>query len=335
VKFRGANTDHAADQKKLTRLIREWHNLCKRELCGEQSLLSMLPHNSLPILLEATERAIVAAGGYHGWEKLSSDEKITRNLATCADICRRIGEEEFMQLSDQEKSAIDWFVWVGCCMHKELNTVKGGAARFPGFWARNNLPGPVKLMNRDNDAAAALGGEARERAEHISQGGAIKLTSLAGDAFNNRDDKRGHQDTYKYFMEDSVGCLVKFPDTSNTRFQSHCEAASVLLLYQELFIEFLHLIKHKKDSHALNHMEANVLKGLEDLSTIHELCVLSLFSQVVSHPYMHCVHRDVNALTLGPLHRAIAEFMKKIIANPELLLSPQATYETGSFDGKP
>jgi len=216
----------------------------------------------------------------------------------------------------------------------ELNIVIYAYIAMSPFWEENSHPGPVKLMNKNNTAPSAIGnGETKDHAEHISKGGAVKLTSLAGPLFHDKDDKKGHQDSYKFFMEESS---VKFPDTGNTRFQSYCDAAGVLLVYQKLFIKFLCLVKYKKGSETLNNMEANVLKGLKDLPTIQELVILTLFSQIISNPYMCQIQtkKDLNALTLSPLHHAIAVFMEKIIADPEIVFSPNATYEMASFDGK-
>ena len=38
-------------------------------------------------------------------------------------------------------------------------------------------------------------------------------------------------------------------------------------------------------------------------------------------------------LDLGPLHKRVHNHIKKFIADPSLLLGPDASYEAGSFDG--
>ncbi|KAF8574953.1 hypothetical protein K439DRAFT_1623944 [Ramaria rubella] len=309
IKLKGVNTDHAADQKQLAQLLREWKTQCEREIRGEQSLLALAPESLLPLLFEATERAITAAGGPQGWDALPQMEKEEQNAQTYQDICLELGNEAFAKLTDTEKEVIDWFVWCGCCMHKELNMVKGGA-------------GPACVCATD-----------------VSQGGAVKATSLAGTVFHHKDDKKGQQDSLKFFFEDMVGYTISFPDMSNTHYQSHCEAASKLLVHQELYIQFLEIVKDKKDTRALNHIEQNVYTALKDLPTIHELCALALFSQSISHPYMWNVRgpgqENTNVLDMGPLHQAIHTFMLKIIKEPDILLSAGATYTTASFDGKP
>lgn len=202
------------------------------------------------------------------------------------------------------------------------------------------LPGLLKLMNHDNAAAFSIGGESvKDQASSASQGSAVKLTSLSGSIFNHKDDKKGQQDTYNNFFEERLGKHTRFPDTSNTRYQSHCEAATTLLLYRDLFLEFMELVRSKKESQTFNHMESNVYQGLQDLSTLEELCVLSLFSLAVSHPYMRRIrgenHQNTNALDLGPLHHEILAFMHQVIEDPSLILGEQATYQTATFDKKP
>jgi hypothetical protein len=140
-------------------------------------------------------------------------------------------------------------------MHKELNSVKGGNVKMMAWWGENKIAGPVKLMNRDNAAAATAGGSAGMRATEVSQGGAVKLTSLAGSLFNHKDDKKGQHDTYQFYMEMMFGYIISFPDTSNTQYQTHCLTTMELIVKPEVYIQLLHLIKDKKDSHTLNNME--------------------------------------------------------------------------------
>jgi hypothetical protein len=164
-------------------------------------------------------------------------------------------------------------------MHKELNAVKGGNTAMMAFWAQNGLQPPIKLYNCDNEAVA-LGGTsaAQKRAQDVSQAGAMKMTSLAGAIFKHKDDKKGQHDTFCAFFLEHLGYPILFPDTSNT----HCEAASVLLVYHPLFLQFLELIRDKKDSGLFNHMEKNVYVALQDGPTITELCSRPLFSNYQS-----------------------------------------------------
>src|SRR6266487_3155619 len=87
--------------------------------------------------------------------------------------------------------------------------------------------------------------------------GGIKATKLAGDILNNTNDKKGHHDTFRSWWKTNVGEDLTFPDTSNTRFQSHCEAAAVLLQHLPHFVEFLDFIKEKKANNRFSNMEQN------------------------------------------------------------------------------
>ena len=80
--------------------------------------------------------------------------------------------------------------------------------------------------------------------------------------------------------------MVTFLDTSNTCYQSRCDAATILVLYQPLFIEFLELVWDKKESGKLTNIELNMYRALQDTSTVTELCILILYAQSISHPYM-------------------------------------------------
>jgi len=91
-------------------------------------------------------------------------------------------------------------------MHKELNSCKGGNSSMMAWWAEAGLEGPVKLMNRDNTAAAAEGSlAAQKRAIDVSGAGGVKATSLAGAIFNHKDDKKGQQDTLQAFLTVKTG----------------------------------------------------------------------------------------------------------------------------------
>jgi hypothetical protein len=156
------------------------------------------------------------------------------------------------------------------------------------WWVENGLPGPLKMYNRDNAAAATLGAgtEAATRAEDRTIGGAIKVSGLAGAIFRHKDRKRGQQDTLRYFWDHETGLNIYFPDTSNTRFQSHAAACEIIVLHMELLLQFLIYVRENKGSHLLNHMELNVERGISCWSTRYEFVVIALLNQNVDVPYM-------------------------------------------------
>ncbi len=336
----GMHTDHAEDQKKLFRLLQTWKQRCEREKRGEKTILKSTPHELLDILFKVSQDAIIDAGGIETWEGLSQDQrKICHDEAFCR-FAFELGEAEFAILDDSQKKDIDLLIWAGCCMHKEMNAFKGGCTHMSRWWEENGISGPIKMYNRDNAAAADLGAgtTAAKRAEEHTQGGAIKVSSLAGAVFRHKDRKRGQQDTLQYFWDLEMGFTLCFPDTSNTRFQSHAEACAIIITYLDLILQFLTYVEQNKASRTLNHMERNVKHGCEDNPTQHEFAVITIYYQAIGVPYMREIRgplrSETNVLKLGPLHERVKSHLRKIIADPDLLLGPDMSYETGSLDGK-
>jgi hypothetical protein len=84
----------------------------------------------------------------------------------------------------------------------------------------------------ENDVETAAQTQAFEKTSH----GVIKASQLAGAIFNNKFDKKGHHDTFRWWWAAHVEMEFTFLDISNNQFQSYCEAAAVLLLYLHHFI---------------------------------------------------------------------------------------------------
>ncbi|KIJ27461.1 hypothetical protein M422DRAFT_191005, partial [Sphaerobolus stellatus SS14] len=223
----------------------------------------------------------------------------------------------------------------GCCMHKELNTAKGGAVAMAKFWQENNLVGPLMLPNKGGVAAIAGGIEPASP----SQGGGIKVAGIAGAIFAHRDDKKGEQDAINVAFEAKFGYPLAFPKTNSTHYQSYCDAGADLILHLTFYQNYIELMKDRKDSRTLNNMEKNLQMALQDIPTLHELYVLALFSAVISWPYMLIVHgegqEDQNILDMGPIHAKFAAYMQSIIADPMIILTPGADFRVSSLDGQP
>jgi hypothetical protein len=251
-----------------------------------------------------------------------------------------LGEDWFNALTPVEQRYASLFIWGGCCMHKEMNSVKGGNAQMIAWWLENNLEGPMKLYNRDNSAAAAISGDAaRERASEVSQAGGVKLTSLAGAVFANKDKKKGQQDTLQVSLQSTIGYMVCFPGTSSIHYGSHANAAVELVVHLKFYCQFLELVQDLKEKRNFTNIEQNIYLGLYDIPTLTELCVLILYAQAITHPYM-CQVRGLNAaetnlLDMGPTHdKFVVAHCRDIIANPDLLLSLDASYSSRFMDGK-
>ncbi|KAI0054449.1 hypothetical protein BV25DRAFT_1888666 [Artomyces pyxidatus] len=343
-KWSGLNTDHAADQQKLYRLACLWKAECMEVELGQVSLIERPTDELIGILLETNRKKISDAGGPDAWKALSPEEKTVCEVAIMRQLAVRLGKEAYGDLPEEKKRELDLFIWCGCSMHKELNSVKGGNRAMQEFWILSGITPPILLANRDN--AATLDGiadgatpstAAEIRAAEVSSRGGVKTTELAGALFNHKDDKKGAHDTYRNYLREHYGRKTNFPDTSNTRYQTYCDGAGEIIVFKEGLLELLNLIKDKKTTRTLNHMEQNVYNALQDAPTLTEMSVLVLYAQAVTHPYMRFIRGsgsgNGNMLNYGPFHRDVLSFIQKLIDNPSLLLAANATSETGSMDG--
>ena len=346
VKLAGMNTDHCAKEKKDAYLLQQEKQKATFQTLGEDQILQMSNQELLPDFLEAQRDMIESAGGKKKWECLSQLERDERQAATMEKLVIRLGKEHYDTLSDDEKRILKLFIWAGCGCHKDLNTVRGGNSAMMAWWKDNNVTAPVLLANRDN--AAILKGlskgsdtptSAQEHAFQMTSRGGVKTTQLAGDILNNKNDKKGHHDTFRLWWNNNVGVDFTFPDTSNNRFQSHCQAAAALIEHLPHFIKFLEFVQAKKQQMRFSHMESNLWKALHCNATKTELAVLALYAQAISHPYMRAVRKpgnaQINMLDLGPLHSKVQQHMRRIIDDPSLLISATAVSESGSIDGQP
>jgi hypothetical protein len=303
-------TDHANDQKKLKQLFQELKIHYDREVRGEHALLLLSPDELLRLLCELNTKKFEDAGGHDAWERLSTEEQDLCNKLVAQELVQKFGKEAYDKLSPEQKFEADFFIWAGCCMHKDLNAHKGGNACLVLYWAKNGIVGPVLLMNKDNAAAASSGSSAaKKHAEDVSSAGAVKLLALLGALLNHKDKKKGQQDFVAIFFESILGYIICFVDTSNTRYQSYSEGAAEVIVHLVIYIQLLDFIRNKKESRNFNHMESNIWKALHNIPTLTELCVLALYGQAITHPYMREVRgaqrQHSNGLSLGPLHQRV------------------------------
>ncbi|KAE9399836.1 hypothetical protein BT96DRAFT_993635 [Gymnopus androsaceus JB14] len=195
----------------------------------------------------------------------------TQNAIHQAGVIRDLGQEAFDMLNPEEKKNIDFLLWAGCCMHKDMTTFKGGVFALKEYWKLQRVA-LIKLYNRDNAAAVDLAPDtaASVQADDRTKGGG---------------------------------------------------ACAILVTYYNLFLRFLQYVKENKASRTLNHMEKNIYDSLQCSYTQTGMCVIALYWLA-------------NILLLGPLHDHLLHFIDKLIAQPELLLASDASYEAGSLDGK-
>lgn len=191
-KLRGVLTDHAADQKRFLELIRQWKQNCDREVRTVSKLKSMTLEEQLYALSVHLDSA---TSNVDGWRTLPAEQQSALMHDAWLALAIQIGDSEFQKLSPEIQFDVDFLAWVGCCMHKELNSVKGGAREMAVAWKKNVLDPPIALRNKfEVETSVKLSEDKGAR-------GAIKLASLAGALFNNRDDKKGYQSSVDYFLE--------------------------------------------------------------------------------------------------------------------------------------
>jgi len=347
VKLSGMSSDHCGKEKKDFKLMGEKKEAAIEQILGEKRILDDSVDELMPHYIQANEEMLKEIGGETAWNALDEAEQKELKSVMLQKLTADLGKDAFEKLSDQEKELFKLFIWVGCGCHKDLNTVLGGYTALSKFWTENGLEPPILLPNKfnaavindaihagsDNDATST----AAHRAIQSSSRGAIKACKLAGDIFNNKNDKSGHHDQFRIWWQKHVGTVFTFPGTSNTRFQSNCQASAVLTKDREHFIEYLEYAKLKKDRVRFSHMEQNLWKALLDIPTRTEFAVLALYSQAVSQPYMKAIRGDptLNALDLGPLNLKICLFMDRIIEDPTFLVGNNVSHETGTYDGTP
>ena len=343
-KLVGMHSDHCAKEKKDANLMKAKKMDATEQLLGENRILNDSADELWPHYLAANTEKIKNAGGQNAWNQLSQLEQDECNTQMLTKLTINLGRDSFDKLSDQEKTIFELFVWVGCGCHKDLNTVLGGYTALSQFWEENELTPPILLPNITNAAIihekSSTGDESSDVARLAiknSKRGAIKASKIAGDILNNKNDKNGHHDQFRIWWNEKNGTNFTFPDTSNTRFQSPCEAAAVLTIYHDQFLQYLDYAEQRKVVVRYSHMEKNLVNALNDIPTRTELAVLALYAQAVSHPYMKTIREDpdLNALDLGPLNEKIKSFMKQIIEDPTFLIGENVTSETGTFNGQP
>lgn len=344
-KLRGMNGDHAADQKKDYTIVKAWKEDVRDERLGTKKL-GQLPLPELVALLGAVKGAYIdELGGALVWMKFSEQEHKIHEAAILRTLCLQLGKEEYVHLSDEEKRTFDLFIWAGCCMHKDMNAFKGGDKALGESWDLARRTRPATLANNDNAAVLArvgVGGPstaAEVRAEEVSGRGGVKATTLGGMICNNKDNKKGQQDTYRWYFAKVLGYPASYPDVSNTRYQTHGNAAAEIITHLSTYISFMEYVRDKKQKPGFTNVEKNFFTALHDIPTLTEFAVMALYSQAITIPYMRTVRgkgtNEINILDLGEYHDTVKNHVKKIIRDPGLLIAenPDETYKLGTLDG--
>jgi hypothetical protein len=318
----GQTTDHAADQKKYAKEVKDYKWKTDRHARGEEMIRCISEIERIRMAAESLQEA----SKDKKWKKMSESEQDQLFRQVWQQRIWDIGQKLFEQLDPQQQRKIDLFIWHGCMMHKDLNAVRGGDTRMRGAWGKRELkPAPMVLKNkwqklREMEKPPDNGDTGVNGPEDSATGGGTKLTSLCGTLYNNKDDKKGLHSTHRDWFESECGFSNVFPDTSNTRYGSHCAAAIELLIHRDQYIGFMQEQAHRKGD-GLNSIEANIVVGLECWSTMTELGVLAIYGQAISIPYVVFVRGfEGNGLTLGPFHEDLKAHLRNLVADPDRLL---------------
>jgi hypothetical protein len=356
-------SDHAPDQDLVARGIHDWKKNVERRLRGEKAARAMSNTELLQLFAEELQKTLAEQPDQAPCSEAAMDQ-LVRALWKALFI--ELGEKSFETLSAEEQARIDFFVRVGCAMHKDLNWTKGGDTAMRAAYSDKelDLQKPIELLSK----AAAEAKIKEEESKHNTRGegsepankgetklqnadrhggrgkekkvsepprGGVRLVALAAALLNHKDDGRGEQNTWRWWMEDKIGKLITFPDASNVRYGCHCDGATMLLLYRAETLAYLSEMRSHKGSMTFVNIQKNVYDGLQDPPTLSELAVLALYAQALSRPFMAYVraHINDNALLMGPIYTKIKHFMSKIIDDPLLVIGNDATSTTGSVFG--
>ncbi|KAE9391044.1 hypothetical protein BT96DRAFT_1062335 [Gymnopus androsaceus JB14] len=344
------NADHAADGKKKFKLTADKKEQIANQDLGREKMDDMSATAILHEMLKITD-ADIAKAAWKSVEKLSTEErgKISMDL-----LEQRIGKQAFDALPEAESRILHLFIFIGCGAHKSLNAFCYGVVEMRDTWKWEGLKGPCDLANKSHELATKIAAnnnntEASKRCEKSCPRGGVKLCELAGALFRHKDGETG--------IRKSIVCLWKlgnmnstifrrrtFPDVSNTRYQSHSYAVAELLVFRDDYQELVEEICDGKTKQGPNHLEGNVLKGLQDPDTLAELGAMALEGVTVSWPYMGLIRsppegqKFVNALSpeMVKLHRnKIIPFCENFALHPEKVLDPSTPLNELTLDGEP
>ncbi|KAF8310005.1 hypothetical protein DL93DRAFT_2140948 [Clavulina sp. PMI_390] len=335
----GMHSDHASDQKLLFELLSALRKDEKLIELAATATRVMDAEKFMTYVIEANNRKFDTVGGVEAWLRLSSAEQLKANEEVMRSAMKKIGQQTYNNLPPEAKTGLGRVIpWMGCCMHKDLNCTRAGAAGASKWWAANGKAPPLALWNKDISKHAP--NRPLTEAEQKSNAGAIKLLQLLGALLNHKDDKKGEHDLARNWFLDTMGKLLMFPDVSNVRFGTFGEAACVVLLVYEHLIEYLEVVAFRKEGNRgidnLNHLEKNVYNGLKDVPTIVELVALAANAISISQPYIvHVRNREINGLNLGQYHEGVKSHVKHLAAHPEYFIDSEVEAEAITLNKKP
>jgi hypothetical protein len=148
VKLVGAHSDHCSKEKKDVRLLQKKKLDAVYQTLGENEIQEQSKEDLMPEFLSSYYKMVANAGGQEVWEKLPETQKNEKLAISMEELVKKLGQDAYKRLDDEEKQYLKLFIWVGCGCHKDLNTVRGGYAALTKFWSENNLDSSILLAKR-------------------------------------------------------------------------------------------------------------------------------------------------------------------------------------------
>ncbi|KAJ6454999.1 hypothetical protein C8R45DRAFT_770416, partial [Mycena sanguinolenta] len=196
--LKGMNGDHASVEKGTAMGVKDLKIEAAIQELGEKALAGKAFLELVHYLAAWNAKKIAEAGGEEGWNALSPAQQAERDKNLMAEIVSVLGKEAYDALPPEDRRTLDLFIWGGCCMHKDLNSFRGGNAEMMEEWPKVNATPPVLLANKANAAILrnvldptlsqnAILTEDEFRAFEASTRGGVKACALAGAIFNNKD----------------------------------------------------------------------------------------------------------------------------------------------------
>ncbi|EIW76013.1 hypothetical protein CONPUDRAFT_77034 [Coniophora puteana RWD-64-598 SS2] len=166
-KLKGWSTDHVENQKKFFCLLKEWKDQAEWQQRGAAYIQAYSEGDYLSSGNNYTsaniqETAVANAGGPDAWNALEESQCVDLISQLLSNLQSSLETSQFQLFLPDKQKEVDVFIWAGCGI-----TVK-----------------QIKLAWTLNSLAAS------QHALLVSNGGAIKLTVLAGSVFNHHDSKK-------------------------------------------------------------------------------------------------------------------------------------------------
>ncbi|KAF8134119.1 hypothetical protein K438DRAFT_1787305 [Mycena galopus ATCC 62051] len=335
------NADHANDVRaSAAKCIEKKHSVAEVDF-GQKSLEGMTDAEVEDALWEVVEEMCDDPAVL---DPKSLPEDVSAEALP--SLAAHLGSKAFNELPETRQLILTCTVIAGCCEHKDHNCSLAGVKGMEAAWETLQLTPPVLLANKDNAATISLGNDA----DSGPSNGPLRLVTVEATSssqsvaafFAIRTTKKGHQDLHCHFFtkvkQDVTGekSTVKFPDTSNNRFGTHNTGGAELVTYHSAYLDFFVIICDSKQTPGLNHSEQNAFNGLNDPAMMTECCVMTLYKNALSDPYVAAIRKPgVNHLDLRPLHEQVISHIEKLIETPDLVLDPTTPCEDATLDGAP